>query len=116
MLMVTHLVDPIRSPFWIYEFIRWNFKEKITELALDIIAKSLYVQCDVHGNEYHLLEAFINHRKNGSAFSGEDQRKDVKGKKHFESQQLVGTFVVIGRMAPHYGRSYPTQSRLQNVP
>ena len=36
---------------------------EMTELAAIIIAKSMYVQCDVHKNEYHLLEAFIDDRK-----------------------------------------------------
>ena len=34
-----------------------------TELAANTI--SAYVQCDISGNEYMLLEAFIDHRKNG---------------------------------------------------
>ena len=51
----------------------------ITELAANIIAESMYVQCDVGGNEYLLLEAFVNHRKNGSALSVKDQKVVIKG-------------------------------------
>ena len=36
---------------------------EMTELAANIIAKSINAQCDVDGNEYLLLEAFIDHRR-----------------------------------------------------
>ena len=32
-------------------------------MAANIIAELMYAQCDVDGNEYLLLEAFVNHRK-----------------------------------------------------
>ena len=50
-----------------------------TQLADSIIVESMYAQCDVNGNEYLLLEAFIDHRKNGSALSAEDQKVVIKG-------------------------------------
>ena len=52
---------------------------EMTELATNIIAESMYAQCDVNRNEYLLLEAFINHRKSGSALSAEDQKTVMKG-------------------------------------
>ena len=48
------------------------------ELATNIIAESMNAQCDVNGNEYLLLEAFIDHRKNGSSLSVEDQKVVIK--------------------------------------
>ena len=30
--------------------------------------------CDVDGNEYFLLDAFVDHRKNGSHLNVEDQK------------------------------------------
>ena len=36
---------------------------EISELADNMIEESTYAQCDVDGNEYLLLEAFIDHRK-----------------------------------------------------
>ena len=53
---------------------------EITELAAKMIAESIYAQCDVDWNEYLLLEAFINHRKNDSALSVEDHKIDVNKK------------------------------------
>ena len=54
---------------------------EMTELVANIIAESIYTQCDVNGNEYLLLEAFINYRKNVSALSVEDQKVVIEGKK-----------------------------------
>ena len=54
-------------------------KGEMTELAANIIAESLYAQCDVNGNECLLLDAFMDHRKNGSALSVEDKKIVVKG-------------------------------------
>ena len=52
---------------------------EMTELAANIIAESMYAQCDIDGNEYPLLEILINHRKNGSTLSIEDQKVVIKG-------------------------------------
>ena len=48
-------------------------------MAANIIAELMYAQCDVNGNKYLLLSAFIDHRKNGSSLSVEDQKIVVKG-------------------------------------
>ena len=39
----------------------------------------MHAQCDVDKNEYLLLDVFIDHRKDGSALSVEDQKIVVKG-------------------------------------
>ena len=49
------------------------------ELAAYIIAELIHVQCDDDRNKYLLLEAFIIHRKDGSALSVEDQKIVVNG-------------------------------------
>ena len=49
------------------------------ELAANIIAELMYAQCDINGNEYLLLEAFIDRRKNSSALSVEDQKVVIRG-------------------------------------
>ena len=48
--------------------------EEMTELAANIMAESMYVQCNIDWNEYLLLQAFINQRSNGSALRTEDQK------------------------------------------
>ena len=52
---------------------------EMTDLAVNIIAESMYAQCDVGRNDSLLLEAFINHRKNGSTLSVDDQKVVIKG-------------------------------------
>ena len=39
----------------------------------------MYAQCDVDRNEYLLLEASINHRKNGLTLSVENQKIVIEG-------------------------------------
>ena len=51
---------------------------EMIELAAIIIAESTYAQCDVNGNEHLLLEAFVDHRKNRSILSVEDQKVVIK--------------------------------------
>ena len=72
---------------------------EMTQLAVNIIAESMYAQCNVDGNEYIWF----------------------KGEKPLVSQQLVGKFVANGKMDPYYRRSYPIlrnciQLRLLNMP
>ena len=52
---------------------------EISKLAANIVAESMYVQCNVNGNKYLLLEAFVDHRINNSALSVEDQKVVIKG-------------------------------------
>ena len=57
---------------YLYE-VEFSWRE-VTELAANIIAESMYAQCEVDENEFLLLEALINHRKNDSPLSVEDQQ------------------------------------------
>ena len=49
-------------------------------LAANIIAESMYAQSGVNKNEYLLLGAFVNHKKNDSALSIANQKVVVKGR------------------------------------
>ena len=51
----------------------------MTELAANVNEESMYAKCDAKRNESLWLEALIDHRKNGSALSVEDQNVFVKG-------------------------------------
>ena len=53
--------------------------KEMTKLVPNIMSESMYAQCDVNGNEYSLLKAFINRRKNGSALRVEDHEVVIKG-------------------------------------
>ena len=48
-------------------------------MAANIIEELIYAQCDVDGKEYLVLGTLLDHRKNGSALSVEDQMILVKG-------------------------------------
>ena len=52
---------------------------EMTKLVANIIAESMYAQCDIVENEYLLLDAFINHGKNGLALGVDDQKVVIKG-------------------------------------
>ena len=54
---------------------------KTTELVTNIIIEQIHAWCDVIGDKYLSLEAFIDHRKNDSALSAGGQKEIVKGKK-----------------------------------
>ncbi|KAL7481617.1 hypothetical protein ACHAW6_007296 [Cyclotella cf. meneghiniana] len=54
----------------------------IKELAMNTIAGALYAQCNPDGNQYLMLEAIVDNRKNPDvAISLNDQVKIVNGKK-----------------------------------
>ena len=53
---------------------------EVTELAANIIAETMFAQCDDDGNEYVLLDSLVDYRKNENALSLEDQKIVVRGK------------------------------------
>ena len=53
---------------------------EITVFAAYIIVTLIYAQCNVDGNEYLLSDTFVDHRKNNSALSLEDQKVVVRCK------------------------------------
>ena len=51
----------------------------VTELTANIIAESMYAQCDTEGNEYSLLDALVDYQKDNKAISLSDQQTIVRG-------------------------------------
>ncbi len=47
---------------------------KVTWLTTNMIAQAMYAQCNVDGNEYLLLECFVNVQKDHTAISLNEQR------------------------------------------
>jgi hypothetical protein len=45
----------------------------VTELTANMIAQSMYAQCDADGNQYMLLDQLVDHRKDDAAISLTDQ-------------------------------------------
>ena len=52
----------------------------MTGLAANLIAESMYAQCDPNENEHILLDDIIDFRKTKCALSIEDQNIVVKGR------------------------------------
>lgn len=46
---------------------------EVTELAANVIAETMWAQCDPDGNQYVLLKYLVDHRKNDNALSLSDQ-------------------------------------------
>ena len=53
---------------------------KVTELFANVIAQSMYTQCDADGNEYLLLDVLIDYQKDGQDISLTDQQIRVWGR------------------------------------
>eukprot|EP01082_Thalassiosira_pseudonana_P000070 g27.t1 g27 contig1:60384-63019(+) len=54
---------------------------EVTELTANVIAQSMYAQCDADGNEYLLLESFVDYRKESGALRMDEQEIVVRGRK-----------------------------------
>ena len=69
-------VDPIQIKYWIQECIyQVDFAGgEVTELIANVIAESMYAQCDPDGNEYLLLDALVDYGKDNKATSLSDQQ------------------------------------------
>jgi len=52
------------------------------EYAANVIAENMYSQVDTEGRQYQILESIVDHKKDGSAVSADDQYVTVNGKKH----------------------------------
>ena len=53
---------------------------KVTELTANVIAESMYAQCNADGNEYLLLDVLVDYQKDDKAISLSDQQITVQGK------------------------------------
>ena len=77
---------------------------------MDTIAEALYNHCDPDENQYIMLDAILDYRKNPDvAISWNDQVKIVNGKKVVSE---VGSCVVNGRIAVLLGRNFQTSRSL----
>ena len=59
--------------------VEWN-DGHVTELTANVIAQSMYAQCDPDGNQYVLLDGIVDFRKNNTALSIADQKIVVRGR------------------------------------
>ena len=53
---------------------------KVTELTTNVIAESMYAQCDADGNEYLLLDVLVDYNKDTKAIPLTDQHPSIWGR------------------------------------
>ena len=53
---------------------------EVTELTTNIIAESIYIQCDADGNEQQLLDLLVDYRKDNKAFLLTKQQTNILGR------------------------------------
>ena len=52
------------------------------ELGVNIIAESMYPQCDIEGNQYRLMDHIVDHRKDSNTVCKDNDNVTVKGKSY----------------------------------
>ena len=62
---------------------------QVTEVTANIIAESMYSQCNPDGNQYVLVNATVDFCKNNMALSIEDQKIVVKGRPSLQRRTVV---------------------------
>lgn len=55
---------------------------EVTLLRANMIAKAMYSQCDVDGNEHLLLECFVDIQKDHTAISLDEQKSIQNGREY----------------------------------
>ncbi|KAL7489060.1 LOW QUALITY PROTEIN: hypothetical protein ACHAW6_014650 [Cyclotella cf. meneghiniana] len=79
----------------------------VYELAVNVIAETLYAQCETDGNEYVLLDSAVNYQCNiDVAVPRHDQVKVMDDKQVVTHSTKVGSCAMHGRIAAPLGKSY----------
>ena len=52
----------------------------VSELTANVIAESMYASCDDDGNEYLLMDSFVDHKSNAQAVTKQNQRMVHRGR------------------------------------
>ena len=61
-----------------------------TELTANMIAESLYLQCDPNGNQYVLLEEIVDYRRLTTAIKLSDQKNVCANGKTYLKRSTIG--------------------------
>jgi hypothetical protein len=62
----------------------------VTELTANLIAESMYAQCDPDGNQYVLLDSIIDHRRLDTATKLSDQTVVRNSGRKFKRRNTIG--------------------------
>ena len=71
---------------------------KITELTANILAESMYAQCDADGNEYLLLDALVDYQKDNKAISITEQQTSIWDRPVANLLTVEGRFYLMGEV------------------
>jgi hypothetical protein len=61
-----------------------------TELTANMIAESMYSQCDPDGYEYYLFDCIVDHRRLNSAIALEDQTRIQPNGRAYKTRSTIG--------------------------
>ena len=84
---------------------------KVTELTTNVIAQSMYTQCDADGNAHLPLDVLVDNCKDNKAISLRHQQILVWGRS-VTHKTTAGWQICSGRMILLHGRCYPSQTNL----
>ena len=76
MSIETLWAGPIWFQFFILGHIKLSFR-KVTELTINLIAESMYAQCDADGNDYLLIDLLVYYGKDNKMISLTDQQISI---------------------------------------
>ena len=62
----------------------------VDELTANLIAESMYAQCDPEGNQYLLLDCFVDHRKTDKAVAFRDQMTTGPNGRAYQKRSTAG--------------------------
>ncbi len=62
----------------------------LTELTANLIADSMYSQCDPDGYEYYLFDSIVDHRRLDSAIALKDQTQIQTNGRAYKKQSTIG--------------------------
>ena len=80
---------------------------KVTELTTNLIAESMYSQCNAEENEFLPLNALVDYQKDDKAVSLSDQQITVWNRQVPIRPLQAGKYAAGGKTAPSPGRSCP---------
>ena len=52
------------------------------EYSANVIAESMYAQCDIDGNQHLILDAIVDYKKDANAIAMTDRYQIIKGRKY----------------------------------
>ncbi len=86
----------------------WFPDRRTEELAANVTAEAIYARCDAGRNQYVLLDAIVDYRKDPSMAVARDEQVTLMERKLSNAPPEVGSFVVNGKTAVLPGKSWRT--------